>query len=131
MNCKFFRRRVVQLPQLAAAAAAAADADTAAAAATISGECEEGVPQGSELRHSARGRSRRTPPGVESITAESARALQTALRRCFFFSRHKNPLFRTSIFYPLFLNECSRIRKNHLSKLYYRFQRYKSLIKTV
>ncbi len=32
-----------------------------------------------------------------------------------------------SIFYPLFLNEGSRTRKNRLSKLHYRFQRYASL----
>jgi hypothetical protein len=49
----------------------------------------------------------------------------------FFFSPQKFTFSPQSIFNPLFLNKDSRIRKNRLSKLHYRFQRYTSLIKTV
>ena len=44
---------------------------------------------------------------------------------------HKNPLFPTIDFYPLFLNEDGRFLKNGLSKLHYRFRRYSTLTKTV
>ncbi len=54
------------------------------------------------------------------------------IEKCFnFFSPQKITFSPQSIFNPLFLNEDSRIRKNRLSKLHYRFQRYTSLIKTV
>ncbi len=54
-----------------------------------------------------------------------------------FFFRQRYSLFRhrmcffVTIFFPLFLNEGGRIKKNRLSKLHYRFQRYTSLIKSV
>ena len=49
---------------------------------------------------------------------------------CFCF--RMSSYFVDDIFFSrFFLNEDSRIRKNRLGKLHYRFQRYTSLIKTV
>ncbi len=46
----------------------------------------------------------------------------------FFFSPQNSTLSPQSIFYPLYLNEGSRIWKIRLSKLHCRFKRYASLI---
>ncbi len=91
------------------------------------------------------------PPHIASVTATPSHPIAAKLRpdwQCgaprapaspaarikaliFFFSPQKFTFSPQSIFCPLFLNEGGRIRKNHLSKLHYRFQSYSNLIKTV